>query len=197
MCMILIVDVCDSCFPHIINLACQAIVKSITKIQYISDEGDSEFIPMVSTARNFREAVTHDPVAHIRALIRVVCLKLGAITSSSLMNGSVEHLPCAGNSFIPVFWRTRTPIISFFVMLKLGGHQHFSWLSERYCFARCVYCSLSLQSRSWVLEAIDKFVDNEDFTELAKFKLTEADWDALSRFQNILEVCCMFLGPSI
>ena len=47
------------------------------------------------------------------------------------------------------------------------------------------------------LEAIDKFVDNEDFTELAKFKLTEADWDALSRFQNILEVCRMFLGPSI
>ena len=78
-CMILIVYVYHSCFPHIINLACQAIVKSITKIQYISDKGSLEFVPTVSTARTFHEALTHDPVAHIRALIRVVCLhKMGS-----------------------------------------------------------------------------------------------------------------------
>jgi hypothetical protein len=63
----------------------------------------------------------------------------------------------------------------------------------------CLLFCYSHQCRSLarVLEAIDKFVDNEDFTELAKFKLTEADWDALSRFQNILEVCCMLLWPLI
>lgn len=53
-------------------------------------------------------------------------------------------------------------------------------------------CSRGLNS-----EAIDRFVDNDDFIELAKFKLTEADWDALSRFQNILEVSRMFLRPSV
>lgn len=73
-CMIFTVYIRHSCFPHIINLACQAIVKSITKIQYMSDKGSSEFVPMESTARTFHEAVTHDPVAHIRALVRVVCL---------------------------------------------------------------------------------------------------------------------------
>ena len=90
--MILIVYVCDSCFPHIINLACQAIVKSITKIQYMSDEGDSEFLPTVSTARNFREAVTHDPVAHIHALIRVVCLHQTGCCIVLLTSGIVSSL---------------------------------------------------------------------------------------------------------
>jgi hypothetical protein len=85
-CMILIVYVRHSCFPHIINLACQAIVKSITKIQYMSDKGSSEFVPTESTARTFHEAVTHDPVAHIRALIRVVCLHtMGCCNSISLV----------------------------------------------------------------------------------------------------------------
>jgi hypothetical protein len=47
------------------------------------------------------------------------------------------------------------------------------------------FISLSLSKRN---KAIEKFVGSEDFTELAKFKLSEADWDALSRFADILEV---------
>jgi hypothetical protein len=67
-------------------------VKSITKIQYISDKGSSEFVPTVSTARTFHEAVTHDPVAHIRALIRVVCLHKTGRCNVLLTSGIVPSV---------------------------------------------------------------------------------------------------------
>ena len=40
------------------------------------------------------------------------------------------------------------------------------------------------------MQAIEIFLrDNESFPELAKFKLSDAEWDALTIFQDIMKVC--------
>jgi hypothetical protein len=58
-----------SYFPHIINLACQAVVKAIANIPYISNGGDGQFVPKSSP-----EVLSHDPVACMRAFIKSVSL---------------------------------------------------------------------------------------------------------------------------
>lgn len=52
---------------------------------YITEEGDKGFRPTPSTARSFLEALRHDPVAHIRALVRVVCLGIQCVRLFALI----------------------------------------------------------------------------------------------------------------
>lgn len=49
------------CFPHIVNLACKAVLVALEETNYVQTE--DEF-----------EAFHSDPVANLRSLIRAVCL---------------------------------------------------------------------------------------------------------------------------
>ncbi|KAF8149814.1 hypothetical protein B0H34DRAFT_633403, partial [Crassisporium funariophilum] len=54
------------CFPHVVNLACQAILGALTNVDYAREPRTPE--EQVS----FLEAVDKDPIATLRALIRVI-----------------------------------------------------------------------------------------------------------------------------
>ena len=54
------------CFPHVVNLACQAVLAALTNLDYAREPQTSE------EQISFLEAVDKDPIATLRALIRVV-----------------------------------------------------------------------------------------------------------------------------
>jgi hypothetical protein len=91
-------------------------VKAITHIDYISDEGDAQFTPTPSTAQSFLEALHHDPVAHVRALVRVVCMQIEDHHINSDICCSAEHLLFEESISVNVCLRTRRLTINYFVM---------------------------------------------------------------------------------
>lgn len=52
-----------SCFPHVVNLACQAVLAAITNMDFASDSAP-DFDPQTEVRR--------DPIAMIRTVVRVV-----------------------------------------------------------------------------------------------------------------------------
>jgi hypothetical protein len=67
-------------------------------------------------------------------------------------------------------------------------------LNVLFYFVRYMILAVAALSILNTCQAIDKFVHHDDFPELAKFHLKDADWQALSAYQNILEVrICLLL----
>lgn len=62
------------CFPHVVNLACQAVLAALTNLDYAREPQTSE------EQISFLEAVDKDPIATLRALIRVVSLHIQRTT---------------------------------------------------------------------------------------------------------------------
>jgi len=58
------------CFPHIVNLACQAVLAALTNLDYAREPQTSE------EQTSFLEAVDKDPIVMLRALIHVVSLNI-------------------------------------------------------------------------------------------------------------------------
>jgi hypothetical protein len=56
------------CFPHIVNLACQEVLDTITKLEYAAEDAD-DFVPPENTGYYHAD---RDPIACIRSLIRSV-----------------------------------------------------------------------------------------------------------------------------
>ena len=63
------------CFPHIINLACKAVLGVITQLQYAKEDA-TDFIPdgEAPAPATFEDVLKCDPVATTRSLIRGVSL---------------------------------------------------------------------------------------------------------------------------
>ncbi|KAJ7793825.1 hypothetical protein B0H13DRAFT_2171692, partial [Mycena leptocephala] len=59
------------CFPHIVNLACKAVLGAITDMDFAAPEAD-DFVPPRTPADNFLGAIVGDPVATIRTTVRVI-----------------------------------------------------------------------------------------------------------------------------
>ncbi|KAG2345688.1 hypothetical protein BDR05DRAFT_880114, partial [Suillus weaverae] len=60
---------CYRCFPHIINLACKAVLGAITNLDFASQDAP-DFIPSAPPgleSRSFMDAIDRDPIATIRA----------------------------------------------------------------------------------------------------------------------------------
>ena len=56
-----------SCFPHVVNLACKAILSAISRLDYATVDFDSTTDGNTST---FMDAIKQDPIAAIRVLIK-------------------------------------------------------------------------------------------------------------------------------
>lgn len=60
------------CFPHIVNLACKAVLAAMTKLEHgLSSAPD--YVPKGPLPLSFLEALTRDPIATLQSLIRSVC----------------------------------------------------------------------------------------------------------------------------
>ncbi|KAJ7691514.1 ribonuclease H-like domain-containing protein [Mycena olivaceomarginata] len=65
---------CDSiyrCFPHVVHLACQAILKAITDMNF-ADSDATPFEPSGNVATTFMDAIDRDPIATLRAIVRQI-----------------------------------------------------------------------------------------------------------------------------
>lgn len=63
----------NSCFPHIVNLACKAVLGAMTKVEYAAQTAE-DHIPFGPQPETFWDAVSRDPIATLRSLIRAVRL---------------------------------------------------------------------------------------------------------------------------
>ena len=69
--IILLIKRLQRCFPHVVNLACKAILKAITDMDFAT-ENANEFVPDGPSATTFVDAIDRDPIATIRSVIRAV-----------------------------------------------------------------------------------------------------------------------------
>ena|SRR5882762_2974018 len=59
------------CFPHIVNLACKAVLTAITKLDFAKETAQN-YVPTGPAAQTFADALRRDPIATSRSLIRGV-----------------------------------------------------------------------------------------------------------------------------
>lgn len=59
------------CFPHIVNLACHAVLGAITKLEFAAEDA-VDFVPSSEAPATLEEALNRDPIATTRSLIRGV-----------------------------------------------------------------------------------------------------------------------------
>lgn len=72
------------CFPHIVNLACQAVLTSITNTEFAKDDPNiPEYVPAGPPPESFLDALERDPVATVRALVRNVSRNSSMLLESS------------------------------------------------------------------------------------------------------------------
>jgi len=180
------------CFPHVVNLACKAVLSAITRIEYAA-ENAGDYVPIVIGPRSttFAEAITRDPIATLRSLVRGVHMKRLWLSNADLVYRFVRRL-FDDNTFqmssILFTWR----IFSFSVMLTPDGRQ----LSS--CWKGLFYSVLWVTSLAYKFrvylhgwsKAIKEFLEKYKsyFPELCQFMFSAAEWDALQVFQKILEV---------
>lgn len=69
------------CFPHVVNLACKAVLGVITQLQYAQQDA-VDFIPdgEAPAPATFEEALKRDPVATTRSLIRGVSMYIAPVS---------------------------------------------------------------------------------------------------------------------
>ncbi|KAJ7231378.1 hypothetical protein C8J57DRAFT_1069711, partial [Mycena rebaudengoi] len=59
------------CFPHIVHLACKAILKAITDTDFVDNNADN-YEPRGGPAATFMDAIDRDPIATLRTIIRQI-----------------------------------------------------------------------------------------------------------------------------
>lgn len=67
------------CFPHIVNLACKAVLAAITNLDFAADTS-AEYVPHGPSSRSFSDALRRDPIATVRSLIRSVSIYISVAT---------------------------------------------------------------------------------------------------------------------
>ncbi|KAF7326525.1 HAT family dimerization domain-containing protein [Mycena venus] len=145
---------CIRCFPHIVNLACKAVLGAITDMDFAAS-GSADFIPDPTRATTFLDAIARDPVATIRTTVRV-------IRASSLRRQYFSEVLKALQQ----------------KDLQLLRDVDTRWSSTLIMIDRAILLH----------EAIDKFLTNDQFRDLHKYKLGDDEWDALEAFKRILSV---------
>lgn len=60
------------CFPHIVNLACKAVLAEITNISYAVTNPE-EYDPPAPLDSGFVYALQRDPIATVRSFTTAVC----------------------------------------------------------------------------------------------------------------------------
>ena len=62
-----------SCFPHVVNLACKAVLEAITNLKFAAENSADIQPDSYVQPETFLQAMQRDPIALLRALIRGVC----------------------------------------------------------------------------------------------------------------------------
>jgi hypothetical protein len=111
-----------SCFPHVVNLACKAILSAISKLDY----GSVDFDDNNTDDDTFMDSLKQDPVAAIRVLIKAASvIGLVFMFNTDAVFIRFVHHHFADNtllSFLKLFIRK---ISNFCEIWKSDGHRHY------------------------------------------------------------------------
>ena len=133
------------CFLHIVNLACHAILKAVTKLKYAAKNAE-DYVPKDEdpVPATFKEVLKCDPVATTCSLIQGVSLYITP-ESAVLSLHRFSHHHSNANIFQTFSRLWEGKIFSYFEMLTHSGHQHWSWWTGLLSYALYVYpCWYSL-----------------------------------------------------
>ncbi|KAK6992491.1 ribonuclease H-like domain-containing protein, partial [Favolaschia claudopus] len=140
------------CFPHIVNLACKAVLSAITDMDFAASDAPDFNRDAGEEAHTFLDAIARDPVATIRTSIRASSLRRQYFSEvlKALQQKDLQLL-----RDVDTRWSSTLLMIDRAILLRL---------------------------------AIDKFLDDAQFPDLVKYKLSDAEWEALDIFRRILAV---------
>ena len=62
----------NSCFPHVINLACKAVLRAITDLDLAHENAVDYYVPVGVNAQSFLDALKQDVIAIVRTLVHKV-----------------------------------------------------------------------------------------------------------------------------
>lgn len=92
---VVVADFCR-CFPHIVNLACKAVLSAITNLDYAMENApdfdpDLHDDPEQFDPDGWRDQVKRDPIAALRTLIRLVFMFLEVLIVTLISSRSAHH----------------------------------------------------------------------------------------------------------
>ena len=107
-----------SCFPHVVNLDCKAILSAISKLDYSSVNLDDS----ATDDDTFMDSLKQDPIAAIQVLIKVVLIFL--FDTDAIFIRFVHH-HFINNTFLSFLKLLIRKISNFCKIWKSDGHQHY------------------------------------------------------------------------
>lgn len=112
-----------SCFPHVVNLACKAILSAISKIDYTSIDF---FDDTTNDDDTFMETLRQDPIAAIRVLIKAASVigLIFLINTDAVFIRFVHH-HFADNTLLSFLKLRIKKIFNFCEIWKSDGHRHY------------------------------------------------------------------------
>ena len=69
----------NRCFPHIINLACKAVLRAITDLD-LAHEDAVDYVPVGANVQSFLDALKWDIIATVRTLVCKVSSSMSMMT---------------------------------------------------------------------------------------------------------------------
>jgi hypothetical protein len=92
------------CFPHVINLACKAVLAAVTKIE-LAEETAEDHVPdptgRAPPPRHFQDAMKRDPIASLRSLVRNVCIFTVILICSYIYKSTSDPRILASQNILP------------------------------------------------------------------------------------------------
>lgn len=109
------------CFPHVINLACKAVLKEVTDMKFAAAYAQ-DYVPSGPPPTNFLDVLNRDPIATVRTLVRVV--SISHTCSVSQLNYYVDRFElrlCGGSTSLMFFGHWIRKTCSSFEIWMSGG----------------------------------------------------------------------------
>ncbi|KAK7014542.1 ribonuclease H-like domain-containing protein, partial [Favolaschia claudopus] len=140
------------CFPHIVNLACKAVLSAITDMDFAASDAPDFDRNAGEEPYTFLDAVARDPVATIRTSIRASSLRRQYFSEvlKALQQKDLQLL-----RDVDTRWSSTLLMMDRAILLR---------------------------------KAIDKFLEDAQWPDLVKYKLSDKEWEALDIFRRILAV---------
>jgi hypothetical protein len=91
------------CFPHVINLACKAVLAAVTKIE-LAHETAEDHVPDptgIAPPWYFQDAMKRDPIASLCSLIRNVCISTVILVCSYIYKSTSDPRILASPNILP------------------------------------------------------------------------------------------------
>ncbi|KIM81085.1 hypothetical protein PILCRDRAFT_9113 [Piloderma croceum F 1598] len=150
------------CFPHVVNICCQHIIKEFTDIELADiEEIQLTTLPNLTNTPSYEDAVKHDPVARGQSVVHI-------LRSSGQWRDAFDDIIKDGNT---KGW------------FRIGDPPQVIRL--RPTIARC---QDTVGFHVFYDKTVDHFLALPINNELAMHKITEMEWRVLQDFQIILEI---------